>query len=78
MIEFCCGVPNASRLRMILRRSRHYLFVYEQTTVIKKQYASPKMKTVMLKQRINLLEDSAIHGELGYNQTYVNQNAPKV
>lgn len=36
------------------------------------------MKTVMLKQRINLLEDSAIHGELGYNQTYVNQNAPKV
>ncbi len=46
----------------------------------KKQYASPKMKMVTLKHRANLLECSndLICGELGYNQTYADQTAPKV
>lgn len=46
----------------------------------KKQYASPKMKTVALKHRANLLEcsDNLLCGELGYNQTYADKTTPKV
>ena len=43
---------------------------------MKKAYKKPEVKQVELKRRASLLE-SSVTGEVGYNQTFADQTAPK-
>lgn len=46
---------------------------------MKKTYKKPELKQVELKRRASLLEASSpsVNGEVGYNQTFADQTAPK-